>query len=96
MAARRSEICYYCRFWVGGGVRERGPKGQCRRFPPVVTDRAPGGTYPTTLTSDWCGEWQRDGARHEAPPPDDGRVGAAAVTLPAGEAADEGTLYDDF
>jgi len=56
---RRSETCYSCKFWVGFGVRERGPKGQCRRFPPIVTDRAPAGTFPVTMTTDWCGEWQR-------------------------------------
>lgn len=56
---RRTEICYSCRFWLGGGIRERGPKGQCRRFPPVVTDRAPQGSFPTTDSTDWCGEWQR-------------------------------------
>lgn len=59
VGVRRSDNCYSCRFWLGGGVRERGPKGTCRRFPPVVTDRAPAGTFPTTLSTDWCGEWQR-------------------------------------
>jgi hypothetical protein len=56
---RRSDSCFYCRFWLGGGPRGRGPKGQCHRFPPVVTDRAPGGAFPITQDNDWCGEWQR-------------------------------------
>lgn len=57
---RRGDTCYTCRFWLGHGVRERGPKGNCRRFPPVVTDRAPAGSFPTTNFTDWCGEWQRN------------------------------------
>ncbi|MDZ5648687.1 hypothetical protein [Nitrospirillum sp. BR 11828] len=69
MAVRRSEICYTCRHWLGGGVRERGPKGQCRRYPPVVTDRAPAGVFPTTLSTDWCGEWLRNaGLKPESDP----------------------------
>ena len=60
MAIRRSDTCYYCKFWIGQGVRERGPKGSCRRYPPVVTDRYPEGAFPTTLSTDWCGEWQRE------------------------------------
>ncbi|HYE51563.1 MAG TPA: hypothetical protein VEB20_18330 [Azospirillaceae bacterium] len=69
---RRGETCYNCRFWVGFGVRERGPKGQCRRYPPVVTGRAPAGAFPTTLTTDWCGEWQRHAARAAAPSEEQG------------------------
>lgn len=56
---RRGEVCYHCRFWLGAGPREKGPKGQCRRYPPVVTDRAPAGSWPTTGQNDWCGDWQR-------------------------------------
>ena len=78
---RRSNVCYTCQFWVGFGVRERGPKGQCRRFPPVVTDRAPAGSFPTTLTTDWCGEWQRHAAGRAEPP----------ATEEAG-----GNLYDEL
>ncbi|MDE1146560.1 MAG: hypothetical protein PW843_08040 [Azospirillaceae bacterium] len=69
MAVRRSDICYTCRHWLGGGVRERGPKGQCRRYPPVVTDRAPAGVFPTTMSTDWCGEWLRNaGVKPESDP----------------------------
>ncbi|QJE71702.1 hypothetical protein HHL28_07230 [Aerophototrophica crusticola] len=65
---RRGDSCYTCRFWLGHGVRERGPKGTCRRYPPVVTDRAPGGTFPITLSTDWCGEWHRhQGLRADSP-----------------------------
>lgn len=60
MAGKRRESCYTCKFWVGQGVRERGPKGSCHRFPPVVTPRAPEGACPITLLTDWCGEWLRD------------------------------------
>lgn len=42
-------------------MRQRGPKGTCRRFPPVVTPRNPDGRFPVTLSTDWCGEWKRDG-----------------------------------
>ena len=42
-------------------MRQRGPKGTCRRFPPVVTPRDPDGRFPITLSTDWCGEWKRDG-----------------------------------
>ncbi|HYG91531.1 MAG TPA: hypothetical protein VD978_35355 [Azospirillum sp.] len=41
-------------------MRQRGPKGTCRRFPPVVTPRDPDGRFPVTLSTDWCGEWKRD------------------------------------
>ena len=59
MAVRRADVCYSCKYWVGHGVRERGPKGDCHRYPPVPTDRAPNGSFPITLMTDWCGEWQR-------------------------------------
>lgn len=78
---RRGDNCYSCRFWVGHGVRERGPKGTCRRYPPVVTDRYPSGAMPTTNFTDWCGEWQRNAGVREAPEPD----------MPG-----TSTLYDDM
>lgn len=72
---RRGDNCYTCRFWLGHGVRERGPKGNCRRFPPVVTDRCPGGAFPTTNFTDWCGEWQRHaGIRDTAGDEDSGET----------------------
>ena len=55
MTIRRSDTCYYCKFWIGQGIRERGPKGSCRRYPPDVTDRYPEGAFPITLSTDWCG-----------------------------------------
>jgi hypothetical protein len=58
--AKRLDTCYTCRFWEGQGLRGRGPKGVCRRFPPVVTPRNPDGRFPVTLSTDWCGEWKRD------------------------------------
>ena len=33
----KGRTCYFCGHWIGEGVRERGPHGQCRRYPPVVT-----------------------------------------------------------
>lgn len=57
---KRTDSCYACRFWEGQGVRGRGPKGSCHRFPPVVTPRDPDGRFPVTLSTDWCGEWRRD------------------------------------
>jgi hypothetical protein len=84
--------CYTCAFWLGQGVRERGPKGHCRRFPPAVTDRAPSGAFPLTNFTDWCGEWQRHkgegqkkDAHHKEEPGRDERVRDA-----------EATLYDDL
>lgn len=56
---QRFDTCYTCRHWLGFGVRERGPKGQCRRYPPMATSRSPGGSFPVTNLTDWCGEWQR-------------------------------------
>lgn len=44
-------------------MRQRGPKGTCRRYPPVVTPRDPDGKFPVTLSTDWCGEWKRDGGQ---------------------------------
>ncbi|MGQ9370310.1 hypothetical protein [Azospirillum sp. A39] len=70
---KRTDSCYTCRFWEGQGVRQRGPKGTCRRFPPVVTSRSPDGRFPVTLASDWCGEWKRD-VGQAAPPEDDERT----------------------
>jgi hypothetical protein len=66
MTVRRYETCYYCRYWLGEGIKERGPKGTCRRFPPTVTSRAPLGAFPTTLATGWCGEWQRSVGRDAA------------------------------
>lgn len=63
MPAKRTETCYYCRFWQGHGLKERGPKGSCRRFPPAVTPRHPDGAFPVTMATDWCGEWQRVAGR---------------------------------
>ena len=60
MTVRRTDTCYFCKFWVGQGIRERGPKGTCRRYPPVPTVRSPDGVFPITLSTDWCGEWQRE------------------------------------
>jgi len=89
---RRTETCYSCRFWFGFGPRERGPKGHCRRFPPVVTDRFPDGAFATTKSDDWCGEWRLPAARREE--------GAPAPRGPAAphDAAPEngGTLYDEL
>lgn len=82
---RRTDICYSCRHWLGQGVRERGPKGQCRRFPPVVTDRAPQGSFPITDSGDWCGEWLK------------GAVPVDSKSRPqARDAAEGATLYDDL
>lgn len=67
MALKRYDTCYHCRFWLGFGVRERGPKGQCRRYPPTITPRTPEGDFPTTQSTDWCGEWHRDIGRREEP-----------------------------
>jgi hypothetical protein len=50
--------CYSCRFWHGEGVRERGPRGDCHRMPPTVSDRFPDGRHPRPLSTNWCGEWQ--------------------------------------
>jgi hypothetical protein len=58
---KRNDNCYTCRFWVGFGVRERGPEGNCLRYPPTVTPRHPKGQFPVTKVTDWCGEWQRAG-----------------------------------
>ena len=70
MALRRTDTCYFCRFWIGQGIRERGPKGSCRRFPPVVTSRYPEGGFPITLSTDWCGEWQRDSGQQQSDTPE--------------------------
>lgn len=59
MAARRPDTCYTCHFWEGQGIRQRGPKGTCRRYPPTVTPRHNDGRFPITLSNDWCGEWRR-------------------------------------
>jgi hypothetical protein len=65
----KSRTCYFCRYWIGEGVRERGPHGECRRYPPVVTARHPDGKFPRTVSTDSCGEWQRmaAAATEEAP-----------------------------
>lgn len=59
MAGRKPDTCYTCHYWEGQGIRQRGPKGVCRRYPPVVTPRHNDGRFPVTLSSDWCGEWRR-------------------------------------
>lgn len=77
---KRFDNCYTCRFWEGQGIRQRGPKGVCRRFPPVVTPRNPDGVFPITLTTDWCGEWKR----------------ITGLPSSAEEPADDRTIYDDL
>lgn len=77
---KRTDTCYTCRFWVGQGLRGRGPKGGCRRFPPVVTPRDPDGRFPVTLSTDWCGEWKRD----------------TGQALAGDSDAVERTIYDDL
>jgi len=57
VSGRAAGTCYSCRWWLGEGVRERGPHGQCRRLPPTVVDRWPDGRFPRTLSTAWCGEW---------------------------------------
>ncbi|WP_029006995.1 hypothetical protein [Azospirillum halopraeferens] len=68
---KRTDSCYTCRFWEGQGVRQRGPRGTCRRLPPVVTSRSPDGRFPVTLSTDWCGEWKRDIGQPGAGDPDE-------------------------
>jgi hypothetical protein len=63
---KRTESCYSCRYWEGQGVRQRGPKGTCRRLPPTVTSRSIEGTFPTTKSTDWCGEWKREAGQSAA------------------------------
>jgi hypothetical protein len=58
-AMKRLDTCYTCRFWEGQGLRQRGPKGACHRYPPVVTPRSPEGDFPVTISTAWCGEWKR-------------------------------------
>ena len=55
-------------------MRQRGPKGTCRRYPPVVTPRDPDGRFPITLSTDWCGEWKRDGGAPIGSGDPDGRT----------------------
>ena len=63
--------CSSCRFWKGDG--DSPPVlGTCQRFPPVYTGRGHAGDsvqrrrmmdfdQPTTMASEWCGEY------HERP-----------------------------
>ncbi len=74
MATKRLETCYSCRYWEGQGVRQRGPKGVCRRYPPMVTPRDPEGRFPITQSSDWCGEWKRESLPPVAAPSEGGRT----------------------
>lgn len=77
MVGRRNDTCYFCCFWIGQGLRERGPKGVCRRFPPVVTSRRPDGAFPVTLSTDWCGEWKREHGTTAATPESPAETAAA-------------------
>ena len=110
MAQRRFDNCYTCRFWIGQGARERGPKGSCRRFPPAVTPRSPEGAFPITLSTDWCGEWQRDSGLGPERRPESATAASAGqteaetpTTAPAKperalpeRASPERTIYDDL
>jgi cytochrome c len=49
MAAKRPDTCYTCHYWEGQGIRQRGPKGVCRRYPPVVTPRHNDGRFPVSV-----------------------------------------------
>lgn len=57
MSAPTKGGCYSCMYWEGEGVQMRGPHGSCHRSPPTISDRAPDGKFPRTLSTDWCGEW---------------------------------------
>lgn len=55
-ASGEADRCETCRFMYTGGPFDRS-YGQCRRFPPVVTERDPT-CFPEVRDADWCGEYQ--------------------------------------
>ena len=52
------QSCASCKFFQGNQDDEY---GYCRRFPPVpiVVDDAPTSIQPTTIDSEYCGEYVR-------------------------------------
>ena len=58
--------CGTCRFWS----TNQPPVGTCRRYPPTLVGNIDGGAdhwLPSTLDTEWCGEWQ---AKADAEPDD--------------------------
>ncbi len=55
-----SNPCSACWHWKPAVENDAGEDalGQCRRFPPVVTDK--GTRYPMTEARDYCGEFRLD------------------------------------
>lgn len=51
--SEREQRCKTCRWWSRQGNDPQ--EAECRRRPPVVSDRRP---WPTTRPNDWCGDWQ--------------------------------------
>ena len=57
------KTCETCRFWDKKDFRSTEDKGQCRRYPPVVTlEGIEGmrltGDWPFTFKTNWCGEFE--------------------------------------
>lgn len=68
-----SEQCENCKYWHNRSFDDK-ELGDCRRFPPVVSDvvyndQVDHGTppeearwvateFPTTIQTEWCGEWK--------------------------------------
>ena len=69
MAHDEREICLTCGFWAADTLQraeaERvrlsrtgiAPRYECHSRPPVVLPSAQS-MWPTTLATDWCGEWE--------------------------------------
>jgi hypothetical protein len=70
------EICLSCGFWTADAAQraeaERvrvarmgiAPRFECRSRPPMVLPSAQS-LWPTTLATDWCGEWEPVDGRDE-------------------------------
>lgn len=64
--AANVERCKSCRFWFPDGTDA--PKGECRRFPPVLS--ALPAALPVRVITDsayWCGEYERSPSNTEIP-----------------------------
>lgn len=53
--------CRHCRWWRDG-YSSWDNSGECRRYPPIATERHSRGgdraAFPRVTASDWCGEFR--------------------------------------
>ncbi len=56
------KICGNCTFWISDSELQPVTLGDCRRFPPTVSEKSE--FWPETMSDEWCGEFEAAKDRH--------------------------------